>query len=309
MRSRIIFWPLIWLCLACHASGTWAQTPAFGERRDLGEIEYSAITEASGLAASRQNKEVLWTHNDSGDRNRVFALNTAGKHLGVFTIAGVAARDWEDLALGPGPAHGTEYLYIGDIGDNDAKHEIKHIYRVPEPRVLAQQAPVEQMLEGAKTIAFRYPDGKRDAETLMVDPRTKDLYVVSKREANVHLYRAPYPQSTTQETVLELVAALSLGGVVAGDISRAGDEILLKTYDAIYYWRRGRGQTVAQALLQIPVKVPYIIEPQGEGVCWHPQGKGYYTVSEEFQNIPAHLYFYPRLLSTKIREKNKASFE
>ena len=170
-----------------------------------------------------------------------------------------------------------------------------HIYRVLEPRVTAQQAPVELTLEGVETITVQYPDGRRDAETLMLDARTRDLYVISKREANARVYRAAYPQSTRAAITLEHVATLPCGGVVAGDISRAADGILIKTYDAIYYWKRGAEQTVAQALIAAPVKVPYVMEPQGEAVCWHPEGRGYYTLSEEFQNLPARLYFYPRL--------------
>ncbi len=278
-----------------------AQSSEFGARLDLGLIEYAAISEASGLAASRSNENVLWTHNDSGDQNRIFAFSTAGEHLGVFTLGGAQARDWEDMALGPGPEEGKDYLYVGDIGDNSAQNDFNYIYRVLEPQVAAHQTPVEIELAGVETITFQYPDGRRDAETLMIDPRTKDLFVVSKREANVQVYCAPYPQSTAEPITLDYAATLPFGGVVAGDIARAGDEILIKTYDAIYLWKRAAGQSVAQALLQTPVRAPYLLEPQGEAVCWHPEGKGYYTLSEELHNIPAHLYFYPRLNATASR--------
>jgi hypothetical protein len=41
---------------------------------------------------------------------------------------------------------------------------------------------------------FQYPDGSRDAETLLLDPLTKDIYVISKREfEDIRVYRAPYP--------------------------------------------------------------------------------------------------------------------
>jgi hypothetical protein len=89
---------------------------------------------------------VLWTHNDSGDTNRLYALNTAGKHLGVYYIAGAQARDWEDLAIGPGPIAGQHYIYIGDIGDNGKQYEYKYIYRIPEPQVDSSQAPVDTTL-------------------------------------------------------------------------------------------------------------------------------------------------------------------
>lgn len=294
LKPRRLFFCLS-VVLALPAARMPAQTVPFGERRDLGLIEYAKISEASGMAASRKNKGVLWAHNDSGDKQRLYAFDTAGKHVGVFGVPGANARDWEDMALGPGPEEARDYLYIGDIGDNAAQHEVKYIYRVPEPQIALALAPVELTLTEVETIAFQYPDGNRDAETLLLDPRTKDLYVISKREANARVYRAAYPQSITETITLEHVATLPFGGAVAGDVAPDGGEILVKTYDAIYYWKRQPEQNLAQALSQAPARVPYVIEPQGEAVCWHPEGKGYYTLSEEFHRIPARLYFYPRL--------------
>lgn len=272
-----------------------AQTPRFGNRVDYGLIEYRKISEASGIAASRQNPSVLWTHNDSGDKNRLFALNTKGKHLGVYTIAGVAARDWEDIAIGPGPVEGQDYIYIGDIGDNGREYEYKYIYRIPEPQVDSSQAPVDTTLFDAETIAVFYPRVNHDAEALMVDPLTKDIYILTKGDTSSHVFRAAYPQTIKRGTRLEQVATLPLGWVVGGDISPSGDEILVKTYPAIYYWHRSSEQNLGEVLKKAPVALPYIGEPQGEAVGWKADGNGYFTISEELGGIPAHLFFYPRL--------------
>jgi len=268
----------------------------FGGRIDLGVIEYAPINEASGIAASRKNLGVLWTHNDSGDPNRVFAFNNHGEHLGVYYIDGAGALDWEDMAVGPGPDSGVQYLYIGDIGDNQAQRELKYIYRVPEPDVDSNQTPIDTTIYGTEIITYKYPDGKRDAETVMVDPLTKDIYVVSKRENNVRVYRAQYPQSTTDTLILEHKVTLDSTQITGGDISPSGLEILIKTYFNIFYWYREPGQELWEALANEPLIVPYIWEPQGEAVGWEPEEiGGYYTISEERQGIPAHLYFYPRL--------------
>jgi hypothetical protein len=271
-----------------------AQTPKFGNRVDCGLIAYDQISEASGIAASRRNPGVLWTHNDSGDKNRLFALNMKGKHLGVYTIAGAAARDWEDIAIGPGPVEGQHYLYIGDIGDNGREYEYKYIYRIQEPKVDSSQAPVDTTLFGAETIAVFYPLVNYGAEALMVDPLTKDIYILTKGDTSSHVFRAAYPQSTKRGTRLEQMAMLRLGWVVGGDISPSGDEILVKTYPAIYYWARSPGQNLWQAFEKAPVMLPYILEPQGEAIGWKAGGNGYYTIGEEFRGIPARLYFYPR---------------
>ncbi|KKM69971.1 hypothetical protein LCGC14_1445370, partial [marine sediment metagenome] len=98
-------------------------------------LRQAAINEASGLAASILNSGVLWTHNDSGDSARAFAMDTQGNHLGMYNITGAGATDWEDMAVGPGPTAGVSYLYLGDIGDNDAERDSIDIYRVPKPAV------------------------------------------------------------------------------------------------------------------------------------------------------------------------------
>lgn len=273
----------------------YAQEPKFGNRVDCGLIEYKKISEASGIATSQQNPGVLWTHNDSGDKNRLFALNTKGKHLGVYTIAGVAARDWEDIAIGPGPVEGQHYLYVGDIGDNGREYEYKYIYRIPEPKVDSNQAPVDTTLFGAETVAVFYPRANYDAETLMIDPLTKDIYILTKGDTSSHIFRAAYPQSLKRGTRLEQVATLRLGWVVGGDISPSGDEILVKTYPAIYYWHRSPEQNFEEVFKKAPAILPYIWEPQGEAVGWQAEGNGYFTISEELGGIPAHLYFYPRV--------------
>ena len=302
---------LLFMALNCDA----ADKPIFGPRIDKGLIESDLINEASGIATSRKNLGVLWTHNDAGDPSRIYALNSQGEHLGVYTIDGVRARDWEDMALGPGPLAGEHYLYIGDIGDNKAAKSLKFIYRVPEPVVDESQPPADTIISGAEIITFQYPDGNRDAETLMIDPSTRDIYVVSKEEINVRVYRAPYPQPTTDTVILQPVATLDLQGaafskakmVTAGDISISGLEILIKTYTTIYYWRRVPAQNLWQAFDNKPVKVPYINEPQGEAIAFASDGMGYYTMSEEDGGRPAHLYFYPRLSSPppKLNSRGK----
>jgi len=269
--------------------------PVFGERVDMGLIEYDAIDEASGIAASRKNNDVLWTHNDSGGMNRIFAVNTKGEHLGIFKINGAFARDWEDITVGPGPVEGEHYIYIGEIGDNNARYDLKYIYRVIEPEISPGKAPIDTTLNITEKITFRYPDGKRDAETLMVDPITRDIYVVSKREKNVRVYRLPYPQSTSETIIPEHVATLNITNTNGGDISPSGCEILIKTYTNIYCWRRDINQDFRQAFDNNPLVLLYIPEPQGEAVSWKPDGMGYYTISEENLMQPAHLYFYPRL--------------
>jgi hypothetical protein len=129
----------------------------------------------------------------------------------------------------------------------------------------------------------------------MVDPRSRDIYIVTKREKEVLLFRLPYPQATDKPLVAEHVATLPMTRITGGDISPDGSLVLLKTYNDVLLWARGEQEDVATALSKQPVLLPYIAEPQGEAIGWNSDGSGYYTVSEEKLGLSAHLYYYPKL--------------
>ncbi len=309
MRKNPIFYLAAFVLLCQLRPAISSDDPQFGQRIDRGKVAWDAISEASGLAASQRNKGVLWTHNDSGHGATLYAIGTNGSHLGEFHIAGVSARDWEDIAVGPGPEDGRSYLYIGNIGDNKGQHNLKFIYRIAEPAVSANQAAVDTTLYGAEIITFRYPSENHDAETLMLDPLTRDIYIVTKREENVLVYKIQYPQSTAGTITPENVTTLPIQGVVAGDISPNGEEILIKTLTRVFYWHRAVGQPLWQAFGKTPVAVHYQIEPQGEAICWDAEGSGYFTLSEELFNIPTHVYYYARLTTSVGRVPPNFDFQ
>ena len=258
-----------------------ADTPAFAAAEAIGTNQSASITEASGLAASRRNPHVFWVHNDSGDSARVFAINRQGALLGTYTLAGASATDWEDIALGPDPASGVDCLYAGDIGDNGAARPFVTVYRVPEPLVNTNVFNLVTYLAGAQAFSFTYPDGARDAETLMADPWTGDLFIVSKRESLSRLYRAAFPQDATATNSLTYLGQLTFGWAVWGDISPSGRQILIKEYSAMHYYPRAIGQALEEVLTNSPAGiVPCPAEPQGEAVAWQGQEDGYLTLSE-----------------------------
>jgi len=269
--------------------------PMFASGVAAGTMQNAIIDEASGIAASRSNANVLWVHNDSGDSARVFAMTTAGTHLGTYSLSGATALDWEDMAIGPGPTVGAQYLYVGDIGDNNAIRSNITIYRVAEPTVSSTQSPVTTSLTGVERLQFTYPAGARDAESLFVDPLTRDIYILTKREDPHRLYRAPYPQSTTGSTMLEFVTTYAdPNWLTAADISPDGDEIIARALgdDSGRLWQRPPGGTIADAFNTTPIVIPLREEPQGEAIGFDPQGAGYYTVSEGGREP---IYYFARL--------------
>lgn len=261
-----------------------------------GKIESGSIREASGLAAGINNPGSLWAHNDSGDEARIFLMKENGTHLAEYVLESLENRDWEDIASGPGPVEGKNYLYIGNIGDNRGQYDQVYIYRIEEPVFSGSNAAESQTIPASEieTITIEYPDGPRDAESLMIDPLTKDIYIISKREESVNVYKLAYPQSVSGTVVPEKVGKLPFTWITAGDISADGKEILLKTYDEVFYWQREEGQSIADVLKSTPVRVPYKKEPQGEAIAWGRDRAGFFTTSELFTNPDAILYFYQR---------------
>ncbi|HEY3429911.1 MAG TPA: hypothetical protein VGK39_04480, partial [Cyclobacteriaceae bacterium] len=145
-----------------------------------GVLSTKVMSEASGLTESTNNPNFLWTHNDSGDKARIFLIDTMARLKATVWFADVDQRDWEDMASGPGPKDGKNYIYVGDIGDNNAKHKYKLIYRIEEPVIDLTHS--DTTLNSIDRIKFELPDGSRDSESIMVDPLTRDIYIISKRE-------------------------------------------------------------------------------------------------------------------------------
>ena len=255
------------------------------------------LVEISGLAASRINAGVLYIHNDSGNPNQVYLTDAAGSDLGTLTLTPVSNRDWEDIAVGPGPIPGKSYVYIADIGDNDSKYPSVFIYRFPEPDLTGKTLPVRLNIDTVDKIELQYPDGARNAETLMVDPVTKDIYIASKENSVSKIYVARYPQSTLSATTLSPVVKLLFVKATGGDISPDGSEILLRSKEVIWYWKLSTGTAVSAGLLTKPQHAPYANnEPQGEGIGFAADGSGYYTDTEvrDYPGKLATISFYKR---------------
>lgn len=285
------------LCVSC--TQTVAPSDGFNDAQDLGVIENNQIKESSGIVASYRNKGFIWTHNDSGDKNRIFAMDANGKGTREFFLAGTNNRDWEAISMATFPE--GSFIYVGDIGDNNNEFPTSTIYRVPEPEIIAS-TPQSNTLQNVQKITYKYSDGSRDAEAFLIDQSSKDIFIISKRESSKRLYRLPYPQSFTQTNTAEFVQELTFSAgsstplfIVDGNVSVDNKEIIIKNYLQIFHWRRNTNESIPEALKRTPKMQPYLAESQGEGICFAQDGSGYYTLSEEGPNkSPVKLYFYKR---------------
>ena len=230
-------------------------------------IQDPRVTESSGLAASLLHPGVLWTHNDSGDDPRIFAIAPDGSTAATFTLPDAPARDWEAISSGR-DAEGRAVLWIGDIGDNLGVWRSVRVLRVREPEVLRDGA-----LEWTQ-YDLAYPDGSRNAEALLADPATGRLYVASKETSGAGLYAAPSPLANGSRNTLRRIGDVP-SVITDGAFSADGSRVALVDY--VYAWvYRWTGDGLAPD----PQRILLPGRGQGESVAWTDDGSALLVGSE-----------------------------
>lgn len=168
---------------------------------------------------------------------------------------------------------------------------------VPEGEVPAGERPAGQeapQIEGsagpAEAFRFAYADGAHDAEALIADPLTGDVFVITKQWdlAPAGLYRLPADviradvapvEPTTVQRVAD-VADTAGNLVTAADISRDGTMVVVRTYRDVLLWDRDPERSVTETLAEPPGCTRAIVERQGEAVAFDPDGRGLVTIGE-----------------------------
>jgi hypothetical protein len=262
------------------------------------------VEEASGLAVSTKTPGVIWTHNDDSDDPFLFAVHTNGALLARFYHSSIL-NDVEDMALGPGPTNGLSYIYLGDIGGKFSPGEVRssvRILRMPEPAVSLSWASSPHYFDffaNVQSFTLVYPDGSFEAETLMVDPVTSDLFIATKQNNSARIYRANLNTATNNQTLMmSFERTVSFDSASGGAISANGGRIILRNEDQARMWTRCEGETVAQALARGSFPIPVIGRPNelnGEAIAFLPDGTGYITISDSTVQPP--IYFFPALCS------------
>jgi hypothetical protein len=198
--------------------------------RLVARISDPRIVESSGVITSRRYADVFWTHNDGGGAKKqvLYAIDRKGNTRASFPVIGVTLHDWEDIAIDD-----AGHLYIGDIGNNDAKRDTLAVYEIDEPNPRA----------GARAISpkrawkLKFPGAPFDCESLFV---WKDQgYVVSKvfDKAHAQIFRFPLKE-TNRPLTLELVATTKIESpVTGGDISADGTLLGLVAKNGAYVFR------------------------------------------------------------------------
>jgi hypothetical protein len=235
------------------------------------------ITESSGLAASRLHPGIYWTHNDSDDGPYLYAVDSStGKTVARITLTGVGTpRDVEAISIGPG-----NRIFVGDIGDNlGGTWPYVWIYELPEPKQLTDRTI------RATQYVVKYADGARDAESLVVHPKTGRVYIIDKKEEGGHLYEGPARLSASGTNVFKPIAPVDLWATDAA-LSPDGKQLAVRGYFGGIWYDWNGGKIKRQGRLNVP------LQGQGESVSYSADGTKLMYGSEgadssvEAQDVP-----------------------
>jgi len=243
-----------------------AEQPATLLFEAAGRLEDPTIREASGLARSQRQPGVLWTINDSGAQEVLYAIDHSGADLGRTELKKSKNKDWEDLASFT--LDGDPYLMVADIGDNDAKHKSRKLYFLKEPKAGKKDTKVDW------EITFEYPNGPRDAEAAAIDIENERVLILSKRDIPPSLYEVPLRTADDRKVTAKWLGTMN--GLPkpsrqdvefapktkdwhwqpsSMDISADNAAAVVLTYRAVYYFLRRPDQSWFEALNTQPIRI------------------------------------------------------
>ena len=231
------------------------------------------LDESSGLAASRLVADRFWTHNDSGDSARLFAIDEAGDTVAVLELQDVSAIDWEDMASGN--VFGRNILVVGDVGDNGRRRKSVFLHVLEEPQ---EPSPKER----CRTIEFTYPDGPGDCEAIGLDAENNRVLLIKKTLlpfAGVYAVDLKFPKDKGGAVEAQRIATLPIPMITAMDIRSDGQQMVIATYRDLFVYQRSEGTSWEQTLEQVPKQAVLPQLRQIEAVCYDADG-GIWVTSE-----------------------------
>ena len=258
------------------------------------------VRESSGLAPSRRDPRLLWTHNDSGGQPVLYALTPDGTLHGSLRIAGLHNIDWEDIASFE--LDGRAWLLIADTGDNNIYRSDCALYVVAEPDPADLSPTRETAAQVAWKIPVRYLDGPRDCEAVAVDPRANLVYLLAKRTSPHGLYTLPlrppadgvtpsalpvaqlaeklFPQPTPSQSIVPIPTGRYRAQPTGMSFAADGSAAVVVSYGDVLLFPRKKDERWEKTLRRDPIVLAPHGLAQAEGVTFGPDNRTLYVSSE-----------------------------
>lgn len=151
----------------------------------------SVLKESSGIAITASGK--IWSHNDSGNENKLYCFNMSGNLLRTITITNVTNNDWEDLAM-----DNQKRIYINDAGNNSNARTNLAIYRIPDPETFVDNTVNAEIINFSfeDQTAFPPPSNNRNFDIEAIVWHSDSIFMFTKDRSSpltgfTKLYKIP----------------------------------------------------------------------------------------------------------------------
>ena len=260
------------------------------ESKELAVLKDREINESSGLILSQRNPDCFWTHNDSGDKPRLFLIHRDGRTIARVKIEGAMAIDWEDITMAT--INGSPKLIVGDIGGNAQKRDHVTLYVIPEPEFSFDAkkplAPIVSTANVEATIEVTFAGGVTNYEGLAVDTNAQSIVIFEKALLGARVYSLPLPSLSKKTLKVQAtqIGQTSVPYACACDISKDSRSMVVNTYlVGFLYVRRtdanGALEEWSETFQREPVSFPLPKLRQTEAVCFSADGKSIFLTSEQ----------------------------
>ncbi|MCA9192941.1 MAG: hypothetical protein KDB03_14290 [Planctomycetales bacterium] len=281
---RLVITLITWTSLSPNAQ-VMGQTLQAAKVEQLCLVDDDRISEASGLAISQFDSDLIWIHNDSDDSARLFLVGLDGKSRAVFDLVDERVPvDWEDMCSFS--INETAWLLVGDVGDNAINRHLVtpdigqeracRLLLMREPKVpLAPTHGVQQAnltIAVHSTILFEYEDGPRNCESVAVDTERQEILLVSKSKStplDCGVYRIPLTlDAGTTIAVAERIGSLNLAFAAAMDIAPNNRRMVIISSLGASIVNRNSNESWSQALNRDIQLFELPKREAGETVCF-----------------------------------------
>lgn len=249
--------------LAFLLSATTCQT---GKLKMLGDIDRELEEVSATEIVSGSN--LVWTLEDSGNKNNIYGLNLKGNIVKDIDISNAKNNDWEDLT-----SDNLGNLYIGDFGNNSRKRKKFTIYKVLNIKSLTEKTEAE-------IITFTLPKDKKSKDFEAFFLWKNDFYIFSKEDKKTMVFKV---QNTIGKQKAEFVCEIKFKGkhnrITSADISPENREITLLNHDKAIKINNFKNDDFSTGTITL---LPFEHNSQKEGICY----KDDFTVliTDEYSN-------------------------
>jgi hypothetical protein len=221
-------------------------------------IDQPARAEVSGIIKSRNLEDTYWVHGDSGNEDRIYAINEKGEVISEdkdykgTELIGAKNKDWEDIAVFP-----DGRLVVADLGNNCHCREDLKIFVINEPD------PVAEEVEVLNEYRIRYPastglaslifDKIPNAEGVFVKSGT--IHVITKESGSARLFQLQNPDSDSLNMLVEK-DRFEFGELVTGaDISPDEKTLAVLTRRDIWiFYLEDQQKLFQNSITKIPIR-------------------------------------------------------